>query len=104
MIRREPAYASFMKMIDQEAALRFAQLNVEAMAMNDAALADDLDEARFRAHLIRTSAREMGLTRVLEVAEDVIVLLRPVGTEPLPGYGHAMLRLAKILTPQGSVL
>lgn len=88
-----------MKMIDQETVLRFAQLNVEAMAMNDAALADDLDEARFRAHLIRTAAQEMGLAGVLGVAEDVIVLLRPPGTEPLPGYGHAMLRLAKILTP-----
>ncbi|MGN6479884.1 hypothetical protein [Luteibacter sp.] len=89
-----------MNMTDHETVLRIAQLNVEAMAMNDAALADDLDEARFRAHLIRTSAHEMGLTRVLEVAEDVIVLLRPVGTDPLPGYGHAMLRLAKALNPR----
>jgi 4-phytase/acid phosphatase len=86
-------------MIDQQTVLRFAQLNVEAIAMNDAALADDLDEARFRAHLIREAAEEMGMTELLEVAEDVIVLLRPPGTEPLPGYGHAMLRLAKLLTP-----
>ena len=76
-----------------------AQVDVEAMAMNDAALADDLDQVRFRAHLIHTTAQEMDLDDFLKVADDVIVLPRPPGTEPLPGYGHAMLRLAKALTP-----
>ncbi|MGN6481156.1 hypothetical protein [Luteibacter sp.] len=56
-----------MDMTDQETVLRIAQLNVEAMAMNEAALDDDLDEARFRAHLIRTAAQEMGLAGVLAV-------------------------------------
>ncbi|UPG96340.1 hypothetical protein [Luteibacter aegosomatissinici] len=89
-----------MKMVDEDAILRFAQLNAEAIAMNDAALADDLDEARFRAHLIRTAAEEMGLSEVVEAAQDVVVLLRAPGTVPLPDYGHAMLRLARILTPR----
>lgn len=89
-----------MKMIDQETVHRFAQLNVEAMAMNDAALADDLDEARFRAQLIRADAEALGLPELVAVAEDILALLRPPGTEPLPGYGRAMLRLATVLTPR----
>ena len=66
--------------------------------MNDAALANDLDEARFRAHFIVATAYDMGLPNIARVAEDVVVLLRPPGTEPLAGYGHAMLRLAKVLS------
>jgi 4-phytase / acid phosphatase len=88
-----------MKMTDEDAILRLAQLNSEAMAMNDAALADDLDEARFRAHRIFGSALALGLSDIADVAAEVERLLGGVGTTPLPGYGHAMLRLAKILTP-----
>jgi len=74
-----------------------AELSMDAKAMNDAALADDLDEARFRARLIVVRARGGGLELVAEAAEDIAVLLRDPGMEPLPGYGHAMLRLANIL-------
>jgi 4-phytase/acid phosphatase len=88
-----------MTRVDEEAILQFAQLSADAIAMNDAALADDLDEARFRAGLILSAAQGIGLLDVAEAAEDVVVLLRPPGNEPIPGYGHAMLRLAKALSP-----
>lgn len=83
-------------MIGEEAIYRFAQLNAETMAMNDAALADDLDEARFRARVIPVFVEEIGL------AGDMVLLLRKPDTEPLPGYGHAMLRLANVLTASDS--
>lgn len=67
--------------------------------MNDSAGAHDLDEARFRANLIRRTAEKMGLPEVLSAAEEVAVHLGPIGCKPLPGYGRAMLQLAKILTP-----
>ncbi|MGF6493942.1 hypothetical protein ABIE56_002127 [Luteibacter sp. 621] len=82
-----------------EQLLMLAELSMDAKAMNDAALADDLDEARFRVRLIVARAQEGGLELVAEAAEDIAVLLRDSGMEPLPGYGHAMLRLAKVLTP-----
>ncbi|MGN6479495.1 hypothetical protein [Luteibacter sp.] len=84
---------------DGNTILLSAELNVDCMAMNDAALATDLDEARFRAHLICVRADELGLHAVSDAAADVAAILGDPGTEPSPGYGHAMLRLAKLLTP-----
>lgn len=85
--------------LDTDRILMFAELSLDAQAMSDAALAGDLDEARFRARLIVAKARENGFLPVAETAEDIAVLLRDPGMEPMPGYGHAMLRLAKLLTP-----
>ena len=98
-IHVEPGYPALMKLVDDETVLRFAQVNAEAMAMNDAAQANDLDEDRFRAQVILATANEMGLSEIARVAEDVVILLRPLGTNALRGYGQAMLRLAKALAP-----
>jgi hypothetical protein len=85
--------------LDTDRILMFAELSLDAQAMNDAALSDDLDEARFRARLIVAKATMNGLPLVAETAEDIAVLLRDPGMDPLPGYGHAMLRLARQLCP-----
>jgi hypothetical protein len=77
-----------------------AELSLDAKAMNDAALSDDLNEALFRVRLIVAKARGSGSALVAETVEDIAVLLRDPGMEPLSGYGSAMLRLAKLLTPQ----
>ncbi|KJV31286.1 hypothetical protein VI08_13580 [Luteibacter yeojuensis] len=78
---------------------RLAKLNFEVIAMNDAVLAHDLDEARFRTHFIHMSVQDMGFWEVARVAADVVLLLRGLGCDPLPGYGQAMLNLARALTP-----
>lgn len=93
-------YPPGMTPIDAISVLRFAELSVEALAMNDAALARDMDEARVRAHLIFGRALVLGLPEVADAAREVERLLGVSGTEPSPGYGHAMLRLANLLTPR----
>lgn len=88
-----------MSLIDEDAVLRFAQLCADAIAMNDAALASDFDEARFRARMITDLAIDLGLSGVSGASADIERLLGPSGTEPGQGYGNAMLRLAKLMTP-----
>jgi len=88
-----------MALIDEDAVLRFAQLCADAIAMNDAALASDFDEARFRARMITDCALDLGLSAIADTAADIERILGPCGAEPGPGYGEAMLQLAKIMTP-----
>lgn len=77
--------------------LDVADLVREAAAMYDAALALDLDEARFRAQLIATRADEVGHVNLALAAAHLVVALGPVGTTPTPGYGAGMLRVANEL-------
>ena len=66
--------------------------------MNEAALAGDLDESRFRAALISVKAEECGLTVIARAARDVERLLGVPGTEPAGAYGESMLRLATVIS------
>lgn len=75
------------------------ELTVEAAAMNDAALAGDLEEARFRAQRIVSRARAETLCAVADAAQEVVSRLGTSGSAPRPGYGAAMLGLAQALTP-----
>lgn len=74
--------------------LTIAEIVHESAAMNDAALAVDFDEARFRAQLVVAKADAAGLVDVVLAAARVLDRLGPVGTQPVGGYGEAMLALA----------
>lgn len=81
--------------------LDIAALVHEAAAMGDAALAMDLDEARFRAQLIAAKADDSGYVGVAFAAAHLAVLLGPIGTTPSPGYGAGILRVANELDALG---
>ena len=81
--------------------LDVAALVREAADMNDAALASDLDEARFRAQLIAARADDAGYVDLALAAAHLVVILGPLGTTPSPGYGASMLRVANELEALG---
>lgn len=81
--------------------LQVAELACEAAAMNDAALALDFDEARFRAQLIAERADEASYINLAMAVAQLVVTLGPVGTAPLPGYGARMLHIANELDALG---
>ena len=77
--------------------LLIAELAADGMAMNDAALASDWEEARFRASLIRAKAEEASLSAIVQAARYVQATLGPTGSSPSQSYGKAMLDLANII-------
>lgn len=81
--------------------LTIAEIVQDAAATNDAALAGDFDEARFRAQLVVDKLEAAGLSKGIDSALRVVGLLGPVGTRPRPGYGEAMLHLANRLDVLG---
>ena len=81
--------------------LDVAALVREAADMNDAALASDLDEARFRAQLIAAKADAAGYVDLALAAAHLVVILGSLGTTPSPGYGAGMLRVANELEALG---
>ena len=81
--------------------LTIAEIVHESAAMNDAALAVDFDEARFRAQLVVAKADASGLVDVVIAAARVLERLGPLGTQPTGGYGEAMLALAHSLDNVG---
>jgi hypothetical protein len=81
----------------EESTLAVAEIVRDSAAMNDAALAGDMDEARFRAQLIVAKADAAGYLDLILAAADLVHTLGPVGTTPLPGYGAGMLRIANEL-------
>jgi hypothetical protein len=83
--------------------LDVAMLVREAAAMGDAALASDLDEARFRAQLIAAKADDAGYVDLALAAAHLVVIFGPVGTTPSPGYGAGILRVADELDKLGFV-
>ncbi|MDY1549572.1 hypothetical protein [Luteibacter sahnii] len=83
---------------DETRILVLAELSLEGSAMNEAALAGDLDESRFRAALIATKAEECGLAAIATAARDVECVLGRPGTEPAGAYGESMLRLATVIS------
>ncbi|QWT22044.1 hypothetical protein KPL74_08560 [Bacillus sp. NP157] len=80
--------------------LRLKCLTVDAVAVGHSVLEDDLDEARFRAHLVSVNAGMWGLVSVAAAAHDVLMALGEPGEVPKPGYGVAVLALAKALSPR----
>ncbi|MGY3228936.1 hypothetical protein ACVWWJ_000420 [Luteibacter sp. HA06] len=84
---------------EEKAVLGVAALNLESIALGEAALLGDLNEARFRASLLATQATELGFDVIGVAAADVCVALGPVDSEPAPGYGAAMFRLGVLMDP-----
>ena len=82
---------------DEESILAVAEIVRDSVAMNDAALAGDFDEARFRAQLIVGKAHAGGHIDLVLAAGHLLTILGPIGTTPGPGYGAGMLRIANEL-------
>ena len=81
--------------------LTVAEIVRDAVAMNDAGLACDFDEARFRAQLIVAKAHEAGFYDVVVAAAHLLKVLGPAGSVPGGGYGSGMLRVANELEDIG---
>jgi hypothetical protein len=77
--------------------LLLAELSLEGAAMNEAALASDFDQARFRASLIGAKAEEAALTAIATMVRAVETALAAPGSNPGEGYGDAMLQLATLI-------
>jgi hypothetical protein len=85
----------------EETILTVAEIVRDSAAMNDAALAGDFDEARFRALLVASKADAAGLVDVALAAAYLVTVLGPVESNPGAGYGAAMLRVADELDRVG---
>lgn len=75
---------------NEDAVLHHAEIIVEAVALSQAMLDGDLQEARFRARLIATTADIAGLGVVGRAAARVVDLLGRGSMAPRPGYGQAI--------------
>jgi hypothetical protein len=86
-------------MRDQDDArlLAIAELNLEATALGEAALASDWEEARFRSVRINTLAFDLGSQRVAQTARDIACALGAPGRQPAPGYGLKISLLSKVI-------
>ncbi|KJV34772.1 hypothetical protein [Luteibacter yeojuensis] len=85
-----------MHTVDPHLVKWFEAIYANAVAIGDAALAEDFDEARFRTHLVIVGAESLGMMALLHAAKVVEATLGESG-DPLPGYGAAILGLAKSL-------
>jgi len=74
-----------------------AQIILDGVAMNEAALELDWEEARFRCQMIAAGAANAGHRAAGEAAADLSDIFGPAGAEPSEGYGLAMLRLAELI-------
>ena len=81
----------------EEQLLITAELALDALALSRAMIDGDFQESRFRTRLIATRAPAAGMKDVAQAAADVIALLGPAGTLPLPGCGQAIAQLAASL-------
>ncbi|MEZ2417655.1 hypothetical protein [Luteibacter sp. RCC_6_2] len=77
-----------------ETILTVAEIVRDSAAMNEAALAGDFDEARFRVQLIVAKADAAGYLDVVLAAAYTMDRLGPMGSTPRDGYGVGMLRVA----------
>lgn len=80
-----------------ESLLAVAEIVRDSAAMNDAALAGDFDEARFRAQLITAKADAAGHRDLVLAAAFVVDRLGPLGSVPRAGFAAGMLRVAEAL-------
>lgn len=79
------------------ALMDFAELTLEARACSVAILAEDFDEARFRATIVVAKALAFNQPEVAEHAAAAVHALGPAGTPPGSGYGGHVLTMAKAL-------
>jgi hypothetical protein len=79
---------------NEESIITYAVAVQEAAAVTVAALAGDLDEARFRAQLLVSKTGVAGYDGVARAASQLLVALGPPGGLPSEGYGAHLLRLA----------
>lgn len=77
--------------LSSEKILVLADMAIDAAEMNRAALAQDFDEARFRAHIISAKAYKAGYLDLAAMAARTHRGLGPAATRPLPGFAHGML-------------
>lgn len=74
--------------------MTLAEINLDCIAMGEAALERDWDEARFRCHRVAVRSAEAGLPKIRTAAEVVNLQLGHRGSEPFGGYAEAMRDLA----------
>jgi hypothetical protein len=86
-----------MATVDRETVLTRNRLAQDASAIGRAMLEGDIEEARFRAYLLRSQAGELGLEDVEKAALLVVVMLPSDASPPKRGIGRAMLRLCDTL-------
>lgn len=86
-----------MATIDKETVVTRDRLAQDASAIGRAMIEGDMEEARFRAYLLRSQASELGLEEVEKAALMVVVMLPSDEGLPKRGIGRAMLRLRDIL-------
>src|SRR4051812_22938461 len=90
-------YSSAMAIVDTETVLNRTRLALDATAIGEALLDGDMEEARFRAHLLRVQASGLGLDAVANAALRVITFLPPNERLPASGIGQAMVSLCNTL-------
>jgi hypothetical protein len=78
----------------EQSVLNFAAVVQEAAGVSTAILAGDIDEARFRTHLLVAKADIAGLERVAAAAGTLLAALGPAGSPPGVGFGAEILHLA----------
>jgi hypothetical protein len=74
--------------------LSIAALVRQSVALNEAALAGNFQEARVCAQSLLAMAQAAGHADLGEVVADVLIRLGPIGTCPKGGYGEGLLRIA----------
>jgi len=74
--------------------LATAQLILDGVAINEAVQAGDMDEARFRCHLISAHPDAGAFHATATAAAALGLMLGPAGTLPHPGYNSALRALS----------
>lgn len=90
--------ANTMATIDENTVITRAHLALDAAAIGQAMLDGDMEEARFRAHFLRSQAVDLGLDEVANAALRVITFLPPEERSPQRGIGLALLHLCDTLS------
>jgi|GEM_PF-4514212 len=86
-----------MAILDRDTTLTRTRLAADATAIGHAVLEGDLEEARFRAQLLRIQAEDLGLGEAANAALRVMLLLPVDHCRPERGIGLAVLRLCDSL-------
>jgi hypothetical protein len=84
--------------------LNFAAVAQEAAAMSDAALAGDMDEARFRALMLAAKAEVAGFVGVESAVAALIQTLGKAGGPPGVGFGAGMINVAEAIEAEAQTL
>jgi hypothetical protein len=87
-----------MTTLDEAIILTRAHLALDAAAIGQAMLEGDIEEARFRAHFLRTHAADLGLDDIANAALRVLTFLPAGERMPQRGIGVALLHLCDTLS------